>query len=113
LGWLINEEDLPHPRLAAGTTMLQSKPMRPRRGSIYLQCALAQWLSYWWKILRCGDFIGLFSNLFSYNQVKSMLRLSYDTHMITLALVVGMVGVPFVVALIATKIQSIRNRRIE
>jgi len=42
-----------------------------------------------------------------------MLRLSYDTHMITLALVVGMVGVPFVVALIATKIQSIRNRRIE
>ena len=31
LGWLFNEEDLPHPRLAAGTTMLQSKPMRPRR----------------------------------------------------------------------------------
>jgi cell division septum initiation protein DivIVA len=30
LGWLINEEDLPHPRLAAGTVMLQSKPMRPR-----------------------------------------------------------------------------------
>ena len=31
LGWLFNEEDLPHPRLAAGITMLQSKPMRPRR----------------------------------------------------------------------------------
>ncbi len=29
LGWQFNEEDLPHPRLAAGTTMLQSKPMRP------------------------------------------------------------------------------------
>jgi hypothetical protein len=29
LGWLFYEEDLPHPRLAAGTTMLQSKPMRP------------------------------------------------------------------------------------
>jgi hypothetical protein len=31
LGWLFNEEDLPHPRLAAGTTQLQSKPMRPLR----------------------------------------------------------------------------------
>jgi hypothetical protein len=30
LGWLFYEEDLPHPRLAAGNTMLQSKPMRPR-----------------------------------------------------------------------------------
>ena len=35
LGWLFYEEDLPHPRLAAGTTMLQSKPMRPLYRHLY------------------------------------------------------------------------------
>src|ERR1700690_4590212 len=35
LRWLFNEEALPHPRLAAGTAMLQSKPMRPRRSQAY------------------------------------------------------------------------------
>jgi hypothetical protein len=44
LGWLFYEEDLPHPRLAAGTTMLQSKPMRPLSlsPSLYLEWLAAQ-----------------------------------------------------------------------
>lgn len=42
LGWLIYEEDLPHPRLAAGTTMLQSKPMRPRGTLVYTHSLFRQ-----------------------------------------------------------------------
>ena len=34
-GLAVLREDLPHSRLAAGTVMLQSKPMRPRHCSIY------------------------------------------------------------------------------